>query len=111
MNKTAAQYLFYSCLYDVDGINIDYEDVTDNDAAGLTAFTALMRSYTERQGLNLSIDTLIPEPWTIEYDRAALSKYVDFLAVMTCDEHYSSSPAAGSIASLPWVEGILLSQR
>jgi len=104
LNKSVAQYIFYSCLYDVDGINIDYEDVADSDAAGLVAFTALMRNYTERQGLVLSIDTLIPRPWTVEYDRAALSKYVDYLAVMTYDEHYSGSPAAGSIASLPWVE-------
>ncbi|HYE69287.1 MAG TPA: glycosyl hydrolase family 18 protein [Anaerovoracaceae bacterium] len=102
LNKSVAQYIFYSCLYDVDGINIDYEDVADGDAAGLVAFTALMRNYTEKQGLVLSIDTLIPRPWTIEYDRASLAKYVDYLAVMTYDEHYSGSPAAGSIASLPW---------
>ncbi len=104
LNKSVAQYIFYAALYDVDGLNIDYEDVSDTDAAGLVAFTALLRNYTERQGLVLSIDTLIPRPWTIEYDRAALSKYVDYLAVMTYDEHYSSSPAAGSVASLPWVE-------
>jgi len=102
LNKSVAQYLFYACLYDVDGINIDYEDVSDGDAAGLVAFTALMRNYTEKQGLVLSIDTLIPRPWTIEYDRAALSKYVDYLAVMTYDEHYAGSPAAGSISSMPW---------
>ena len=88
LNKTVAQYIFYACLYDVDGINIDYEQVLDSDRAGLTAFTALLRTYTERQGLNLSIDTLIPKPWTVEYDRRSLAKYVDFVAVMTYDEHY-----------------------
>jgi len=107
LNRSVAQYIFYACLYNADGINIDYEDVADGDAAGLVAFTALLRNYTEKQGLNLSIDTLIPRPWTAEYDRAALSKYVDYLAVMTYDEHYAGSPAAGSIASLPWVEDAL----
>lgn len=107
LNKSVAQYIFYSCLYHVDGINIDYEDVSDADAAGLVAFTALMRNYTEKQGLVLSIDTLIPRPWTVEYDRAALSDYVDYLMVMTYDEHYAGSPAPGSIASLPWVESAL----
>lgn len=107
LNRSVAQYIFYACLYDVDGINIDYEDVADGDAAGLVAFTALLRNYTEKQGLNLSIDTLIPRPWTAEYDRTALSKYVDYLAVMTYDEHYAGSPAAGSVASLPWVEDAL----
>lgn len=104
LNRSVAQYLFYASLYEADGINIDYETVADSDRDGLTAFTALLRSYTERQGLVLSIDTLIPKPWTIEYDRAALSRHVDFLAIMTYDEHYSSSPAPGSVASLPWVE-------
>lgn len=104
LNRSVAQYIFYASLYDVDGINIDYEDVSDSDAAGLVAFTALLRNYTEKQGLVLSIDTLIPRPWNAEYDRAKLSKYVDYLAVMTYDEHYAGSPVAGSIASLPWVE-------
>jgi spore germination protein YaaH len=108
LNRSVAQYIFYASLYNVDGINIDYEDVSDSDAAGLVAFTALLRNYTEKQGLVLSIDTLIPRPWTVEYDRAALSKYVDYLAVMTYDEHYAGSPAAGSTASLPWVEDALV---
>lgn len=103
-NRAIAQYILYSCIYDVDGINIDFEDVVDGDRDGLTAFTKKMRSYTERQGLCLSIDTLVPASWTVEYDRKALSKYVDYLAVMTYDEHYSGSKTAGSIASLPWVE-------
>ncbi len=103
-NKAIAQYILYSCIYDVDGINIDFEDVLDSDRDGLTAFTKKMRVYTERQGLNLSIDTLVPASWTVEYDRDALSKYVDYLAIMTYDEHYSGSKTAGSIASLPWVE-------
>lgn len=103
-NKAIAQYLLYSCLYGVDGINIDFEELKDADRNGLTAFTAKMRTYTERQGLNLSIDVMIPKPWTIEYDRAALSKHVDYIAVMTYDEHYSGSSVAGSISSMPFVE-------
>ena len=102
-NKTIAQYLFYSCLYDVDGINIDYETVKDYDRDNLTAFVREMRKYTEKLGLTLSIDTLIPKPWTLEYDYEALGKTVDYLAVMTYDEHYSGSPSAGSISSEPWV--------
>ncbi|MCL1983609.1 MAG: glycosyl hydrolase family 18 protein [Clostridiales bacterium] len=104
LNKSVAQFLFYSCLYDADGINIDYEDVEDDDAAGLVDFTRALRGLAERQGLNLSIDTLIPKPWTIEYDRENLAKYVDYIAVMTYDEHWSTSPKPGSISSLPWAE-------
>ena len=100
--RAIAQYLFYSCLYDTDGINIDFEDVRDADRDGLTAFTKELRYYTEKQGLNLSIDTLVPRTWTIEYDRAALSRYVDYLAVMSYDEHYAGSTIPGSVSSLPY---------
>lgn len=103
-NKTIAQYLFYACLYEVDGINIDYETVKDSDRDNLTAFVREMRKHTERLGLTLSIDTMIPKPWTIEYDYAALAKTVDYIAVMTYDEHYSASPVAGSVSSLPWTD-------
>jgi spore germination protein YaaH len=108
LNKTVSQYLLYASLYNVDGINIDYETVADGDASGLVAFTAALREHTENMGLNLSIDTLIPRPWTIEYDRKELSKYVDYLVVMTYDEHWGSSPIAGSVASYPWVLDSLL---
>lgn len=101
--KAIAQYLFYSCLYDVDGINIDFEDLKDSHANGFTAFTKELRSYTERQGLNLSVDTLVPKPWTVEYDRDELAKYVDYLAVMSYDEHYAGSTVPGSVSSLPFV--------
>jgi spore germination protein YaaH len=103
-NKTIAQYLFYACLYEVDGINIDYEDVKDADRDNLTAFVREMRKHTEKLGLTLSIDTLIPKPWTVEYDYAALGKAVDYIAVMTYDEHYATSPSAGSVSSLPWAD-------
>lgn len=102
-DKAIAQYLFYSCLYDADGINIDFESVKDADADGLTAFTAQLRKYTEKQGLNLSISTLVPKPWNTEYDRDALADYVDYLAVMSYDEHYSGSKIPGSVSSLPFV--------
>ena len=103
VNKTIAQYIFYSCLYNVDGINIDYETLQDSDAEGFVAFTAAFRNLTERQGFVLSVDTTIPRPWTIEYNRKELAKYVDYLALMTYDEHWGSSPIAGSVASYPWV--------
>lgn len=102
--KVAAQLLFYASLYNLDGINIDFESVKDEDRNGLTNFVSLMRYYTEKQGLYLSVDVLIPTAWSIEYDYAALSKLVDYIAVMTYDEHWSSSQTAGSVASLNWVE-------
>lgn len=104
VDKVIAQMLFYSSLYDLDGINIDFESVKDSDRDYLTNFMKKLRYYTELQGLALTIDVMVPRSWTIEYDRKALSNYTDYIAVMTYDEHYSSSPVAGSVASYNWVE-------
>ena len=41
--------------------------------------------------------------WTIEYDRDALAKHVDYIAVMSYDEHYAGSTIPGSVSSLPFV--------
>lgn len=105
--KVIAQMLFYASLYDLDGINIDFESVKDDDRQPLTNFVSMLRYYTEKQGLNLSIDVMIPTSWTVEYDRAALSNLVDYIAVMTYDEHWSKCPTAGSVASYGWVENAL----
>ncbi len=101
-NRTVAQYIFYAALYDADGINIDYEQMRDADRDGFTAFVREMRSLSERLGLVLSVDTLIPMSWTIEYDYAALAKASDYICVMTYDEHYAGSKTAGSVSSLGW---------
>ncbi len=102
--KVAAQLVFYASLYNLDGLNIDFESVKDEDRDALTNFVSMMRYYTQKQGLTLSIDILIPAPWTIEYDKGALSRLVDYIAVMTYDEHWSTCTIAGSVASYGWVE-------
>jgi spore germination protein YaaH len=59
------------------------------------------------QNLIVSIDVTIPGGslnWSQVYDRTALEPYIDYFAVMTYDEHWGSSPVAGSVASIGWVE-------
>ena len=69
-----------------------------------------MRELTplaREQGLTVSIDVTFPSNsanWSQIYDRGALSKIVDYVIVMAYDEHWGTSPVAGSVASLPWVE-------
>ena len=101
--KVVAQFLFYASLYNLDGLNIDFESVKNEDRDALTNFVSMMRYYTEKQGLTLSIDVMVPAPWNMEYDRKALSHLVDYIAVMTYDEHWSGSTISGSVASYDWV--------
>jgi spore germination protein YaaH len=101
------QLLAFAKLYRLQGINIDFENVYLKDKANLTQFVREMVPLMHEQGLVVSIDVTVKstsENWSMFYDRRSLAETVDYMMVMTYDEHWASSPKAGSVASLPWVE-------
>lgn len=105
--KVIAQILHYANMYNLDGINLDFENVYLEDKERLVQFVRELTPYLHEQGLTVSMDVTIKstsERWSMFYDRAALAEVVDYIAVMTYDEHWATSPTAGSVASLPWVE-------
>ncbi|GED27040.1 hypothetical protein BAG01nite_31420 [Brevibacillus agri] len=106
-DKLIAQLIHYAHLYDLDGINIDFENVYYEDKERLVQFVRELTPYLHQQGLTVSIDVTIKsnaKTWSMFFDRKALAQVVDYMAVMTYDEHWAASPKAGSVASLPWVE-------
>ena len=106
-DRTVRQLLMYTVLYDLDGINVDFENVYDDDKDRLTGFVSRLTDKLKEQRVVVSIDTTVPSGvpmWSSCYDRAALAKIVDYYMVMTYDEHWRSSPVAGSVASIGWVE-------
>ncbi len=101
------QLAVYSMIYDLDGINIDFENVYDDDKDRLTEFVGEMSDMFRQMGLVSSIDVTVPAQssyWSLCYDRKALAEKVDYMMVMTYDEHWASCPTSGSVASLPWTE-------
>ncbi|MGF7186227.1 spore germination protein YaaH [Desulfitispora alkaliphila] len=105
--KVINQLLVLAELYNLDGINIDFENMHLKDRDLLTQFVREMTPLMHEQGLTVSIDVTIrstSDNWSRIYDRTALGEIVDYMAVMTYDEHWATSPQAGSVASLPWVE-------
>lgn len=104
------QLLHYSQMYELDGINIDIENVNLEDGPLVTQFVREATPYFHEAGLIVSMDvTFISSSpnWSAFYEREKLAKVVDYIAVMAYDEHWGSSPVAGSVASLPWVEANL----
>lgn len=105
--KMIRQLLQYSEMYDLDGINVDFENVYLKDRDLVTQFVRELTALAHQAGLIISMDiTFIStsEMWSMFYDRAALTEIVDYMIVMAYDEHWGSSPVAGSVASFPWVE-------
>jgi len=101
------QILIYSGLYELDGINIDFENIHYQDRAALTKFVATLTEKLHEMNLVVSIDVTIPSKspnWSMVYDREKLGKIVDYVAVMTYDEHWGTSPKSGSVASIGWME-------
>ncbi|WP_192929714.1 glycosyl hydrolase family 18 protein [Alkaliphilus serpentinus] len=101
------QILFYSSLYNLDGINIDFENIHYRDKDAFTNFVRSLTQHLKRENLVVSIDVTIPSGspnWSKVYDRAKLGQIVDYVAVMTYDEHWATSPKSGSVASIGWVE-------
>lgn len=96
-----------SLEYDLDGINVDFENFHVEYRDFFTLFISELGGRCRQEGLVLSVDvTMIStsEYWSMGYDRAALAAEADYIIVMAYDEHWSTSPVAGSVASLPWVE-------
>lgn len=101
------QLVHFAEIYQLDGINIDFENVYLKDKENLVQFIRELTPYLHELGLVVSIDVTIKstsEMWSMFLDRKALAETVDYVMVMTYDEHWASSPIAGSVASLPWVE-------
>lgn len=105
--KMISQLLQYSEMYELDGLNIDFENVYLKDRDSLTQFVRELTALAHQAGLVISIDiTFISssEMWSMFYDREALTEIADYMIVMAYDEHWGTSPVAGSVASFPWVE-------
>lgn len=96
--------------YGVHGINIDFENVYLKDRDLLTQFVRELYPVFKEKGMTVSIDVTpisASKNWSMCYDRKRLSETVDYIMLMAYDQHWASSPVAGSVAQYTWVEGSL----
>lgn len=106
-HRIIKQIVSFVQMYGLQGINIDFENVYLKEQSNVTQFVRELTPYLHEVGAVVSIDVTIrggSEMWSLFLDRKALGEVVDYMMVMTYDEHWASSPVAGSVASLPWVE-------
>ncbi|RKP45879.1 glycosyl hydrolase [Cohnella endophytica] len=101
------QMLAYAKAFKLQGVNIDFENVYTKDMDNLVQFVREMTPLLHEQNLVVSIDVTPKsnsEMWSAFLDRERLAPVVDFMMVMAYDEHWASSPQAGSVSSLSWAE-------
>lgn len=105
--KAIRQLLSYVELYELDGINLDFENMYLKDKEAFVQFARELAPLLHQKERMLTVDVTfhsLSENWSMCYDRKGLAEVVDYLMVMGYDEHTSGSSTAGSVSSLPWVE-------
>ena len=90
--------------YDLDGINVDIEELSGSAADGYVEFIKELSLKCENNGLVLSVDNYAPSASSTIYNRTVQADYADYVVIMAYDEHYSGSEEAGSVASIGFVE-------
>ncbi|OMF36861.1 hypothetical protein BK133_08025 [Paenibacillus sp. FSL H8-0548] len=104
-----AKLAAFAKTYELDGLNIDFENVAPKDRAALTAFIAELSEKLTQMKVTLSMD-VSPDrgtDWTDAFDFASLGKQVDYMVLMGYDEHWGASSGAGSNASLGFYQAAL----
>lgn len=89
--------------YQIDGINIDFEQVPAESGGDYVQFLRELSIACRQNGLVLSVDNYVPTDYTAHYDRREQGTVVDYVVIMGYDEHYSGSKEAGSVASIDYV--------
>ncbi len=96
--------------YSVDGINLDFENVYLKDKDLLTQFVRELYPVFREKGMVVSMDVTpisTSENWSLSFDRRRLAETVDYIMLMAYDQHWATSPVAGSVAQYGWVEGAI----
>jgi len=102
--KVIKQILALAAIYELDGINIDFESIAKEDGIHYVQFMKELTPYLKKQGLIVSVDLYVPSAWTAHYNRGEIGKIVDYVMIMAYDEHWSGSAESGSVASIGFVE-------
>lgn len=97
--------------YNLDGVNVDIENLNEDDRDNLTNFVRILREVMP-EGKLLTV-SVAANPWAKEegwqgsYDYQKLGEYADYLFVMAYDEHSQGGPE-GPVASNAFVENSII---
>lgn len=94
-------------LYDIDGINIDFENMYQADKDKFSRFIIELVPRMQEMGVVVSVDVTAPDGdpnWSLCYDRNVIGDVADYLVFMAYDQYGTSSTKPGTTAGLNWIE-------
>ena len=94
-------------IYNLDGINVDIENVTVEDRESFTLFIkGLRKSLPKEKEVSVAVAANphgYTGGWYGSFDYLKLAQYADYLMIMSYDEHYDTGDP-GPVASIGFVE-------
>lgn len=103
-SRIIEQLLAEAASCGMDGINVDFENLKEAGIPHYLQFLRELTSAAHTQNLVVSVDTPVPQAYTMYYQRGEQARFVDYMIVMAYDEHFAGSEEAGSVSSLPFVQ-------
>lgn len=93
--------------YDLDGINIDFENMYMEDADVFSRFIIELEPRLKILGKTLSVDVTAPdgaESWSMCYDRNVIGDVADYIVFMAYDQYGEASTEPGTTSGYEWVK-------
>ena len=87
----------------LDGINIDFEGLTEDSGAHFIQFLRELSVLCRQNELSLSVDNYVPFNFNEFYRLDIQGQVADYVIIMGYDEHWSGSGNPGSVASIGYV--------
>ena len=103
-SRIIEQLLAEAASCGMDGINVDFENLKEAGIPHYLQFLRELTSAAHAQNLVVSVDTPVPQAYTMYYQRGEQARFVDYMIVMAYDEHFAGSEEAGSVSSLLFVQ-------
>ena len=103
-SRIIEQLLAEAASCGMDGINVDFENLKEAGIPHYLQFLRELTSAAHAQNLVVSVDTPVPQAYTMYYQRGEQARFVDYMIIMAYDEHFAGSEEAGSVSSLPFVQ-------
>ena len=97
-----ASLMGYVEQYGIDGINIDFERISEAGADNYIQFIRELGIQCRAKGIVLSVDSYVPL-YSKHYNRKEQAVVADYVVIMGYDEHFAGSDEAGSVASKEFV--------
>ena len=100
------QIVNYCVKYKLDGINVDFENMKQEDKDMYSRFIIELTPRLKDMGVVVSVDVTAPdgsETWSLCFDRNVIGDVADYIVFMAYDQYGTSSNKSGTTAGFDWV--------